>query len=257
MSRADEILLIRRAKERGIEVTCEVTPHHLFLSDADIPRLGLGRSEVRPRLASADDVQALWDNLDAIDCFATDHAPHTVAEKDGPNPPPGFPGLETALPLFLTAVSEGRLTMDDLIRRLVINPRRIFNLPEQPETWLEFDPDARWEISAAETVTSCGWTPFEGQKVQGRLRRVVLRGRKCTATGKYWRNLVLVRMYAQADDDRHQDFRGDGRMMSFCARLEASAKRSGSLLCIGLDPHPADLAAPTVAGCSCFLSAPH
>ena len=91
VSLREEILLIRRAKERGLKVTCEVTPHHLFLSQADIPALGAGRSEVRPRLATPADVQALWDNLDVIDCFATDHAPHTAAEKDGPKPPPGFP----------------------------------------------------------------------------------------------------------------------------------------------------------------------
>ena len=59
-------------------------------------------------------MDALWDNLDVIDCFATDHAPHTLAEKDGENPPPGFPGLETILPLLLTAVDDGRLTMDDI-----------------------------------------------------------------------------------------------------------------------------------------------
>ena len=62
------------------------------------PRLGGSRGEVRPRLATVADRDALWDNLDVIDCFATDHAPHTLEEKDGPNPPPGFPGLETALP---------------------------------------------------------------------------------------------------------------------------------------------------------------
>ncbi len=70
----------------------------------------------------------LWENLDVIDCFATDHAPHTLAEKDGQNPPPGFPGLETALPLLLTAVQEKRLSLDDLIARMVTNPRRIFHL---------------------------------------------------------------------------------------------------------------------------------
>ncbi len=97
ISLRSEILLIKAAKARGIPVTCEVTPHHLFLSQDDIPAIGAGRSEVRPRLATRADVQALWDNLDSIDCFATDHAPHTLAEKDSENPPPGFPGLESAL----------------------------------------------------------------------------------------------------------------------------------------------------------------
>ena len=184
VSLREEILLIRAAKERGLKVTCEVCPHHLFLSKEDIPDLGPGRSEVRPRLASSDDRQALWDNLEAIDCFATDHAPHTLAEKDGENPPPGFPGLETALPLLLGAVHEGRLHLDDLILRMHTNPVRIFNLPEQPETWIEVDPDETWQIRAARGFSRCGWTPFEGWQVHGRVRRVVLRGQTAYQDGQ-------------------------------------------------------------------------
>jgi carbamoyl-phosphate synthase/aspartate carbamoyltransferase/dihydroorotase len=140
--------------------------------------------EVRPRLAGQADVDTLWENLDAIDCFASDHAPHTLAEKDGENPPPGFPGLETALPLLLTALSEGRLTSDQLIEKMHTNPRRIFNLREQPETWIEVDEDAEYEIRAADQFTRCGWTPFEGWKVRGRVRRVVLRGREAYRDGE-------------------------------------------------------------------------
>lgn len=176
VSLREEILLIRKAKERGIPVTCEVAPHHLLLSKADLPALGPGRSEVRPRLASPEDVAALWANLEVIDCFATDHAPHTLAEKDSANPPPGFPGLETALPLLLTAVHAGRLTIDDLILRMHTNPQRIFGLPEQPDTWIDIDVDAEWSIRGAETLTRCAWTPFEGWKVRGRVRGVTLRG---------------------------------------------------------------------------------
>ncbi|MEW6567984.1 MAG: amidohydrolase family protein [Chloroflexota bacterium] len=177
VSRRDEILLVRAAKERGLKVTCEVTPHHLFLSEADVPRLGRGRSEVRPRLASREDVAALWQNLHVIDCFATDHAPHTPEEKDGPEPPPGFPGLETALGLLLAAVAEGRVALEDVIRRLHDNPRRIFGLPQQPETSIEVDPQATWEVRAADLHSRCGWTPFEGMRLRGRVRRVRLRGR--------------------------------------------------------------------------------
>jgi carbamoyl-phosphate synthase/aspartate carbamoyltransferase/dihydroorotase len=183
ISRREEILLIRQAKERGLKVTCEVAPHHLFLSEEDLLTIGPGRSEVRPRLALAADRQALWDNLKVIDCFATDHAPHTLAEKDGENPPPGFPGLETALPLFLTAVSEGRLSMEDLVLRMLINPRRIFDLPEQQDTWIEIDPQVEWEIKAQEMQTRCHWTPFEGWKVRGRIQRVVLRGKEVYKDG--------------------------------------------------------------------------
>lgn len=180
----EEILLVRACKEKGLPVTCEVGAHHLFLSTADLPRLTGGRGEVRPRLASPADVQALWDNLEVIDCFASDHAPHTLVEKDGQNPPPGFPGLETSLPLFLTAVAEGRLTLAGLIERSYTQPQRIFNLPVQPETWVEVDPDARWEIRAANTVTRCGWTPFEGMPVRGRVTRVVLRGQDAFRDGQ-------------------------------------------------------------------------
>lgn len=177
VSRAEEIMVIRKAKERGLKVTCEVTPHHLFLNEEDIPRIGLGRSEVKPPLNTKADQQALWENLDVIDCFATDHAPHTLSEKDSPKPPPGFPGLETALPLFLTAVADGKLTIADLILRLHTNPKRIFNLPEQPDTWIEVDENQRWVIQARDTFTRSAWTPFEGRTVQGKIERVVLRGK--------------------------------------------------------------------------------
>jgi carbamoyl-phosphate synthase / aspartate carbamoyltransferase / dihydroorotase len=78
VARKEEILIIRAAKERGIKITCEVCPHHLFLSTNDIDRIGAGKAEVRPLLCSPEDQEALWDNLDSIDVFATDHAPHTV-----------------------------------------------------------------------------------------------------------------------------------------------------------------------------------
>jgi carbamoyl-phosphate synthase/aspartate carbamoyltransferase/dihydroorotase len=184
VSLREEILLIRAAKEKGIKVTCEVAPHHLFLTKADIASIGIGLSEVRPRLASSADQEALWKNLDVIDCFATDHAPHTLEEKNGENPPPGFPGLETALPLLLTAVKEGRLTMQDLIVHMYSKPQQIFNIPEQPETWVEVDIDEDWEIQAEVFFTRCGWTPFEGRKVHGRVRRVVLRGREVFRDGQ-------------------------------------------------------------------------
>jgi len=192
ISLKEEVLLIKAAKERGIKVTCEVCPHHLFLTnESPSPSLGEGlevrgegRSEVRPRLATKEDVDALWKNMDIIDCFATDHAPHTLAEKDSNNPPPGFPGLETLLPLLLTAVDARRLTLDDLIQKSVINPRQIFHLPEQPETWIEVDENAQYEIRAANQFTRCGWTPFEGWKVKGKVRKVVLRGQTAFEDGK-------------------------------------------------------------------------
>jgi carbamoyl-phosphate synthase/aspartate carbamoyltransferase/dihydroorotase len=156
----------------------------LFLSEQNIASLGQGRAQVRPILASPQDRDSLWENLEVIDCFATDHAPHTLVEKDSANPPPGFPGLETALPLLLTAVNGGRLSIESLVTRMYTNPRRIFNLPEQPETWIEVDLGASWEIHASEMYTRCAWTPFEGRQVKGRLKRVVLRGQDAYRDGQ-------------------------------------------------------------------------
>ncbi len=183
-----------RPSERGLAVTCEATPHHLFLSQDDIPTIGERRAEVRPRLAAPSDRQALWDNLAVIDCFATDHAPHTAAEKDSEAPPPGFPGLETALGLLWLAVADGRLTEDDLVARMHTNPRRIFGLPEQPETWIEVDPRAAWEVHGARLNSRCGWSPFEGWRLPAQVRRVILRGRPAFEDGRV---LAAARKWAR------------------------------------------------------------
>ncbi|HOT91953.1 MAG TPA: amidohydrolase family protein [Anaerolineae bacterium] len=176
VSRADEITLIAAAKARGLPVTCEVTPHHLFLTESDAARLG-PFGDMRPRLATQADVEALWAHLDTtIDCIATDHAPHTRAEKLGPDAPPGVPGLETALPLMLTAVAEGRLTLERLVALMAHNPRRIFALPEQPETWIEVALDAAYTLSDEGLHTKCGWSPFSGMTIRGKVERVQLRG---------------------------------------------------------------------------------
>jgi carbamoyl-phosphate synthase/aspartate carbamoyltransferase/dihydroorotase len=184
VSLKDEILLIKNAKAKGIPVTCEVTPHHLYLTREDIPSLGQGRSEVRPRLAGVEDREALWENLEVIDCFATDHAPHTEQEKDSNDPPPGFPGLETTLALMLDAVSEGRMTMDDLLLRMYVNPARIFSIPPQADTRIEVNENVSWEVIGKELLSRCGWTPFEGRILKGKVRRVVLRGQVVFEDGK-------------------------------------------------------------------------
>lgn len=183
ISRREEIELIAAAKGRGLAVTCEVTPHHLFLTEADAERLGpLG--DMRPLLGSPDDVAALWSHLnDTVDCIATDHAPHTLAEKWGDSPPPGVPGLETSLPLMLAAVEDGRLAVERLIALMADNPRRIYGLPEQLDTRVEVDmtpvvlPERGWQ-------TRCDWTPFAGLTAGGRVERVTLRGRVAYEDGR-------------------------------------------------------------------------
>lgn len=72
-----QISIIRAAKQKGIQVTCEVAPHHLFLCEDNVVEIGNGRAQVRPMLGSREDMEALWENLDIIDCFATDHGQPT------------------------------------------------------------------------------------------------------------------------------------------------------------------------------------
>jgi carbamoyl-phosphate synthase/aspartate carbamoyltransferase/dihydroorotase len=183
VSRKTEIELIAQAKAQGLPITCEVTPHHLFLTCQDVERLGsLGM--MRPTLGDQADVNALWAHINTtIDIIASDHAPHTLAEKQGANPPSGVPGLESTLPLMLTAVSQGRLSLHRLQQLLYDNPRRIFSLPEQPETWVEIDPDAQYTFPEYALYTKCGWSPFAGMEMKGRITRVVLRGKEMLKDG--------------------------------------------------------------------------
>ncbi len=184
ISRQDEIELIASAKSQGLPISCEVTPHHLFLNEADADRLGpLG--DMRPRLARPKDVDALWDHIDStIDCIASDHAPHTLDEKYSASPPPGVAGLETSLPLMLTAVHDGRLTIKRLVELMSVNPRRIFYLPLQPNTQVEVDPEKSYTIENKELKTKCGWTPFAGMTVHGQVQRVVIRGKVAYEDGR-------------------------------------------------------------------------
>lgn len=184
ISRREEIELIATAKARGLPVTCEVTPHHLFLSENDLARLGtLG--DMRPVLGTPEDVAALWAHLQAgtVDCIATDHAPHTLAEKGSETPPPGVPGLETSLALMLTAVADNKLTLEQVIALMHDNPRRIFNLPDQPDTHIEVDIATPFVVRHEEMHSRCGWTPFAGQELVGRVQKVVLHGRVAYENG--------------------------------------------------------------------------
>ena len=179
LSKREELEVVRAAKERGWPVTCEVAPHHLFLTreDAQPDRLGpYGR--MSPALQTGADVDALWQGLvdGSVDMIATDHAPHTRAEKDSDHPPFGVPGLETAFGLLYHAAYEGRagLTVNRLVELMATTPRQVFGLP-QGDSQIEID-DSPYIISEEGLFTKCGWTPFVGQPARGRVRRVWLRG---------------------------------------------------------------------------------
>lgn len=177
VSRRAEIEMIARAKARGFKVTCEVCPHHLFLDENGHTLRG-GYCEVRPVLAGPDDVAALWEHLDTIDMFATDHAPHTPAEKEGEHAPPGFPGLETMLPLLIGAVHDGRLSWEQLADKLAHTPRRVFGVPAPVDSRVVVDVDARYALDARSLRSKCGWSPFDGWTLRGKVVETWLRGER-------------------------------------------------------------------------------
>ncbi len=189
LSTAREIEWVQDARARGVRVSCEVTPHHLFLSTADEARLG-AFGIVNPPLRSPADVRALWDNLAHIDLIATDHAPHTIEEKQSSQPPAGMPGLETMLPLLLNAVNEKRLSLQDIARMTARNPARVFKLARKGEIAPGFDADlvlVRLEeefILQKPWQTKCNWSPFEGTRVRGKIAQVFLRGKPVFHDGK-------------------------------------------------------------------------
>ncbi len=190
---ARELELIREAKQKGVHVTCEVTPLHLFLSEEDQHRLG-NFGKVNPPLRSASDRAALWTYLDTIDTIATDHAPHTRAEKNQPyeQAPSGMPGVQTMLPLLLTAASEGKVTLNGIVKRCVAHPARIFGLKTKGALEIGKDadivlvnPDVEYELTDEQMLSKCGWTPFAGRKIRGRIEQVFLRGSPAYDRGRF------------------------------------------------------------------------
>lgn len=162
------------AKKDGVKVSCGVTPHHLFLTQIDAEKLG-GFGKMKPYLKSKEDVDFLWENISEIDVVESDHAPHTKEEKESIDPPFGVPGLETTLPLLLTAVSEKKLTIEDVIRLTHDNPKRIFNLPDQ-DAKIYVNIGEEYKISNSDLQIKVKWSPFAGRKLTGRVVKVILRG---------------------------------------------------------------------------------
>lgn len=170
---SDQITYIKKAKNEGIKLTCEVTPHHLFLDKNDMSKLG-PFGLMKPPL-SQNNPDILWKNIDIIDMIATDHAPHTISEKKGKNPVFGVPGLETTLPLMLQAVQLKKLSLKKLTEMLSVNPRNIFHLPNQKNTYLEVNISKTYKLKEKKLYTKCGWTPFGELSGRGELIKVVLR----------------------------------------------------------------------------------
>ncbi len=174
-----EINLLMAAKNEGLPVTIGVCPHHLFLSEDDLPSIGsFGR--MKPELKTKADQRALWRAIrqGVVDIIESDHAPHTIAEKEAEMPAYGVPGLETTLPLMMQAVKDGRLPLQRACDMLSLNVQRIWRITPLPKTYTVVDTDASFVIERQNLHTLCGWSPFEGARVCGRVREVWIRGHK-------------------------------------------------------------------------------
>lgn len=183
VSSKEELSAIIAAKNEGLPITCGVTPHHLFLTQEDTNRLG-AFGLMKPFLKTQTDVDFLWTNLKYIDVIESDHAPHTIEEKKSETPPFGVPGLETTLPLFLTAAKLNKLSIEDIIRLCHTNPAKIFHIPTDETTKVEVDENTEYEINNQNLQTKCQWTPFDKVKVTGKVKRVILRGETVFEDGK-------------------------------------------------------------------------
>lgn len=183
MSTAYELKRVMEAKEKGMNVTCGVTPHHLFLSEKHFKDYG-AFAMMRPPLMPQSDVDFLWEHLRSVDMIESDHAPHTLAEKESNNPPNGIPGLETTLPLLLTAVSQNAMTLNDVKRLCYEGPSNRFAISQGEDTYVEVDLDEEYVIEQANLFSKAKWTPFNGWKMKGKIKKTILHGATVFENGK-------------------------------------------------------------------------
>ncbi len=179
ISAAREVAYLRAAKEEGLPVTLGVCPHHLYLTQHDEPALK-GYALMKPSLKTPTDRDALWKAIadGVVDIIESDHAPHTRAEKESDHPPYGVPGLETNLPLMLTAVHERGIPLERVAAMLSANAQRIWGLPCPSDTYTLVDFDAAYTLDSRTMHSACGWSPFDGMRVRGRVLETWIRGQR-------------------------------------------------------------------------------
>lgn len=186
VSTRGSVELVRRAKEEGVGVTCETCPHYFTLTDDEVRSYDTNL-RVNPPLRSAEDVSAIRAGLadGTIDAIASDHAPHSLEEKqvEFDEAPPGMIGLETLLPLTLTQlVQPGTITLERAIELMSTDPASILGIAHgslavgSPADVTVFDPDWAWEIGADWFVSKSRNSPFTGRRVRGRVLLTVSRG---------------------------------------------------------------------------------
>ncbi|MDN6639820.1 MAG: dihydroorotase [Tetragenococcus halophilus] len=177
VSSKESVRIIRQAKEAGVHVTCEVCPHHLLLADDDIKE-NHGYWKMNPPLRAKEDQAALIEGLldGTIDCIATDHAPHSFAEKnqDFLKSPFGIVGSEYAFQLiYTTFVKTGIFTLEQVIQWMAINPAEIFERPVNrldigdPADLAVFDIDHSYTVDEKKFLSQAENTPFIGKKLYG------------------------------------------------------------------------------------------
>lgn len=188
VSKRQSLAHIRRGKAEGVRITCEVTPHHLTLTDASLESYDTNL-KVNPPLGDAADRQALIEALldDTIDCIATDHAPHTDIEKDLPfvDAPYGMVGLETAFPaLFTKLVKPGLVTLPKIIEKLTCGPARVLDLlprgtlsPGAPADVVLLNLDEEQEITPDFFFSKSFNSPWLGTKLSGAVVMTIVGGK--------------------------------------------------------------------------------
>ena len=181
------------ARNRGTRITAEIVPP--ALSFAELATLG---AKGVPFAHAPEELERYWNALAAgvIDVVATDHAPHTRDEKEAGranpwNAPPGYPGVETSVPLLIDAMLRGKLGVEALIKVISENPARILGLeakgailPGRDADLAFVDPDAEWLIDESRLHSKAGWSPFHGRRLKGRVRLTMLRGEVIARDGE-------------------------------------------------------------------------
>ncbi len=180
VSCAESVRIIREARARGVDITCETGPHYLVLNDSMLEEDG--RFKMNPPIRSEADRLALLEGIldGTVDMIATDHAPHSAEEKSRglTGSAMGVVGLETAFPVLYTElVRPGVLPLEKLVALMSVNPRRRFGLETRPDDYTVFDLDASYTVDPDEFLTMGRATPFAGRTVYGRCLLTVCRGR--------------------------------------------------------------------------------
>jgi dihydroorotase len=186
ISSGEAVELVRRAKAKGLPVTCEVAPHHFILTDKSVRGYDTN-TKMSPPLRAQSDIEAIKEGLrdGTIDIIATDHAPHDLADKqaDYHNACFGIVGLETALPLSLRLVDEKILTLPQLIEKLTSRPAEIFKLDQgtlgvgKQADVVIFDPNHDYKVEAAKFKSKSKNSPFDGWPVKGRVQHTIFKGK--------------------------------------------------------------------------------